>query len=110
MDRIFAEGLENRFKRHSDMAQVAQEWAINKGLALYAPDGYRSQTVSTIDNTQGIDVGALNAFLMERDMRVAGGYGRIKENTYRIGHMGDHTMGELEALLEVLASVIVEGR
>ncbi|KAA3642860.1 MAG: alanine--glyoxylate aminotransferase family protein [Chloroflexi bacterium] len=102
LDRIFAEGLENRFKRHIDMAQVAQEWAIDKGLALYAPEGYRSQTVSTIDNTQGIDVGALNAFLMERDMRIAGGYGPIKARTFRIGHMGELTAEDVGQLTKAI--------
>ena len=102
LDRIFAEGLENRFKRHTDMAQVAQDWAIDKGLALFAPEGYRSQTVTTVDNTQGIDVGALNAFLMERDMRIAGGYGPIKARTFRIGHMGELTPEDVRQLTQAI--------
>ena len=33
---------------------------------------------------------------------VATGYGKLKEPTFRIGHMGDHTLDELETLLNVL--------
>jgi aspartate aminotransferase-like enzyme len=102
LDRIFAEGLENRFARHSAMAERAQSWALENGFELFAPEGYRSQTVTTIENTRGIDVGALNAFLIERDMRIAGGYGPIKESTFRIGHMGELTLDDLNALLSAM--------
>ena len=33
------------------------------------------------------------------------GYGRLKEETFRIGHMGDQTMDTLEPLLEALEDV-----
>jgi aspartate aminotransferase-like enzyme len=102
LDRILEEGLENRFARHSAMAERAQSWALENGLDLFAPQGYRSQTVTTIENKRGIDVGALNAFLMARGMRIAGGYGPIKESTFRIGHMGELTLDDLNALLAAM--------
>lgn len=102
LDRILAEGLENRFARHSVMAARAQEWTLQNGFGLFAPEGYRSQTVTTLDNLPGIDVGKLNAFLMEREMRVAGGYGHIKSHTFRIGHMGELTVADLEILLAAM--------
>jgi len=37
---------------------------------------------------------------------IGGGYGKLKERTFRIGHMGDHTVGDLDALLEVLEEVM----
>jgi aspartate aminotransferase-like enzyme len=33
---------------------------------------------------------------------IGGGYGRLKEETVRIGHMGDHTLESLEGVLAVL--------
>ncbi|HLF73513.1 MAG TPA: alanine--glyoxylate aminotransferase family protein, partial [Anaerolineales bacterium] len=50
LDRILAEGLENRFARHSAMAKRVQEWAEAHDLSMYAPEGYRSQTVTTMKN------------------------------------------------------------
>jgi aspartate aminotransferase-like enzyme len=102
LDRIFAEGLENRFARHSAMAKRVQEWAEAHGLSMYAPAGYRSQTVTTIKNERGINVSDLNAFLKERDMRIAGGYGPIKETTFRIAHMGETQMEDIENLLAAM--------
>src|SRR4030065_2080805 len=44
LDRILAEGLEARFARHQAMAEQVQSWAISRGLDLYAPPGFPSQT------------------------------------------------------------------
>lgn len=100
LDRILAEGLDNRFARHSAMAKRVQDWADAHDLSMYAPEGYRSQTVTTIKNERGISVSDLNAFLKGREMRIAGGYGPIKESTFRIAHMGETQMEDIEKLLE----------
>jgi predicted phosphoserine aminotransferase len=102
LDRILAEGLENRFARHSAMAKRVQEWAEAHDLSIYAPPGYRSQTVTTIRNERGISVSELNAFLKQREMRIAGGYGPIKETTFRIAHMGEIQMADIEKLLAAM--------
>ena len=75
---------------------------------MYAPEGYRSQTVTTIENTQSIDVAALNAFLLERDMRIAGGYGPIKARTFRIGHMGELTPEDVGQLTEAIDEFLAQ--
>jgi predicted phosphoserine aminotransferase len=102
LDRILAEGLENRFARHSAMAKRVQEWAEAHDLPIYAPEGFRSQTVTTIKNERGINVSDLNAFLKQREMRIAGGYGPIKETTFRIAHMGEIQMEDIEKLLAAM--------
>lgn len=99
MDRIAAEGLANRLLRHRQMAETSQAWAAAHGFGLYAPQGYRSHTVTTLENTPGVDIPALKAFLLERGMRIAGGYGPIKDTTFRIGHMGELTVADVQTLL-----------
>jgi predicted phosphoserine aminotransferase len=102
LQRILAEGLEARFARHAAMADMTQKWALSRGLELYAPEGYRSKTVTTVDNTLGIDVGKLNAFLGERGMRIANGYGALKGKALRIGHMGELTPSDMEELFAAM--------
>jgi predicted phosphoserine aminotransferase len=102
LDRILAEGLENRFARHSAMAARVQEWAQAHDLPVYAPPAYRSQTVTTIKNERGIDIAALNAFLQQREMRIANGYGPLKNVTFRIAHMGETQLQEVETLLAAI--------
>ncbi len=98
LDRIFAEGLEARFARHLAMAKRTREWAIERGFQLFAAEGYRSKTVTAIKNEHGIDVNELNAFLLKRDMRIANGYGPLKGKTFRIAHMGELQMSDMENL------------
>jgi predicted phosphoserine aminotransferase len=102
LDRILAEGLEQRFARHSAMAKRVQGWAEEHDFSMYAPEGFRSQTVTTIKNERGWDVSALNAFLKQRGMRIANGYGALKNITFRIAHMGEIQMGDIEELLDAM--------
>jgi len=102
LDRIFDEGPENRFARHSAMAKHVQEWANSQGLSMYAPEGFRSQTVTTIKNDRNIDIADLNAFLKERGMRIANGYGPLKNITFRIAHMGEIQITDLDELFAAM--------
>ncbi len=102
LDRILAEGLEARFARHAALAERVQTWARERGFDLFAAEGYRSKTVTTVTNTHGLDIAALNAFLMQRGMRIANGYGPLKGRTFRIAHMGEIQMSDLDQLLAAL--------
>lgn len=99
LDRILEEGLENRFARYQSLAERIHQWALARGFGLYAPEGYRSRTVTTVTNTRNIDVAALIAFLLTRDIRIANGYGELKGKTFRIAHMGETTMSDVDLLL-----------
>nr|BAL56039.1 aminotransferase class V [uncultured prokaryote] len=101
LDRILSEGLPARFARHAQMAARVQAWAAER-FALFAEEGYRSPTLTTITNTRQIDVEALNAFLRERGMQISNGYGKLKGATFRIAHMGDLTLDEIEELLAAI--------
>lgn len=98
LDRILAEGLEERFARHTQLAEIAQSWAEDR-FAPFAAEGYRSATVTTVKNTRKIDVLALNKFLSDTDHSIANGYGHLKDHTFRIGHMGETQPDELDELL-----------
>jgi predicted phosphoserine aminotransferase len=102
LDRILEEGLENRFARHSAMAKRTQSWAIAHGMEPLAAEAYRSKTVSTIKNCKQIDISALNKFLLTKGMRIANGYGELKDKTFRIAHMGEIKMSDVDNLLSCM--------
>jgi predicted phosphoserine aminotransferase len=108
MDRILAEGIENRIARHAAMAQRAREWADAKGWPLLAPEGYRSRTLTVIRNPETFDIGEFNKFIAPRGMRLANGYGNLKGKTIRIAHMGEIHMPDLEDLLSALDEFIAQ--
>ncbi|MBN1267251.1 MAG: alanine--glyoxylate aminotransferase family protein [Anaerolineales bacterium] len=94
MDAILAEGLENRWARHSEMAAYIQDWA-RKYFKLYSDERYLSQTVTNVENTRGISVADLNKELGNRGAMISNGYGNLKEKAFRIAHMGDLQMEDL---------------
>jgi aspartate aminotransferase-like enzyme len=103
LERVLTEGMEARWQRHLDMQSATVTWAEDGGLGLLAPEGIRSPTVSCIVHA---DPRAVVVAMAERGWVVGGGYGKVEDRTFRIGHMGDHTVAEVEALLEVLGEVI----
>jgi aspartate aminotransferase-like enzyme len=92
------EGLENRYKRHAEMAKVVRDWAEKNFAVLTAPE-YRSNTLTVIKNTKGINVSDLNKYLGEKGFLIANGYGDLKDKTFRIAHMADTKMETVKELL-----------
>lgn len=102
LQAVLAEGLEARWARHAALAERTQQWALARGFGLFAEEGARSPTVTAVDNRErGIDVAALAAFAERNDYAIDQGYGKIKGKTFRIAHMGDMTVADLEAVLAV---------
>jgi aspartate aminotransferase-like enzyme len=111
LDRIFKEGLENRFARHAAMSQKVYDWSLAHGMPSFAEDGSRSKTVATILNTMNLDVSALNKFLLEHyQMRISGGYGDLKDKTFRIATMGEISLSDVDRLLEGMEKFISLGK
>lgn len=112
LGRIFEEGLEGRWRRHAEMAERTHAWAealaLRTGLRfeILAPEGYRSPTVTVIQLPEGLLGPRIVAALRERGFTIAAGYGKWKSGAIRIGHMGDHTLHELDALLEAVDDVL----
>ena len=105
MKRMLGETHEGRDERHREMAEYTREWA-REHFDLFAEEGYESQTVTCIENTRGIDVaGTIEAVSEEYDMVFSNGYGDIGEETFRIGHMGEHTVESIEALTDAIEDV-----
>ena len=101
LDRIFDEGLENRFARHAAMSKKIYDWSNAHGMPSFAEEGCLSKTVATISNTMNLDVSALNKYLMEHyQMRISGGYGDLKDKTFRIATMGEISLTDVDMLLE----------
>ena len=100
---ILAEGMDARVARHGRLASLTQQWALSHGFGLFAAEGYRSQTVTCVENTPGIDYAALSKFLKARGLAISNGYGDLKGKTLRIAHMGDVSEAEMQELLDALS-------
>ena len=105
LDDILAEGLENRWARHWEMAHIVQAWG-RKYWKLFAADEFLSPTVTTMVNSRGIVVGDLNKALAERGAMISNGYGDLKEKTFRIATMGDLTVADINWLLGEINDIL----
>lgn len=102
LDDMMAEGMENRFARHLAMRDRTLDWAKSKGFEIFSAAGYESPTVTCVANNLDIDISALNKYLRGHGMIISNGYGDLKGKTFRIAHMGDTQMHELEELLAAM--------
>ncbi|MEO8879696.1 MAG: aminotransferase class V-fold PLP-dependent enzyme [Gemmatimonadaceae bacterium] len=104
LEAIGREGLVARYARHSAMAGEVHAWvgdcsarAGRRSVGILASEELRAPTVTclTIDG----DTARLAHLLRARGFEVGAGYGALAASTIRIGHMGDHTVREVRALL-----------
>lgn len=102
LDRIASEGLENRWARHLEMRGMVTTWAAEKGFEFFIDEPWRSPTVSTMRNS-GHEVTDLIAKAKAANITMGNGYGKLKGETFRIGHMGDHQPERLRALLDAIS-------
>lgn len=107
LKRIEKEGLEARYARHRAMADATRAWAEER-FALFAAAGARSDTVTCVTNTRNLDVADLLSRLARRGLGFSNGYGRLKERTFRVGHMGDHTVEAVRGLLRAIDETLRE--
>ena len=108
---IEREGLAKRFARHRAMAATVHAWvseaaARERGVGLLARDAIRAPTVSCL--TVPGDAPRLVELVRERGFELGAGYGELAASTIRIGHMGDHTVRGVRALLEALGDAVGE--
>jgi aspartate aminotransferase-like enzyme len=76
-------------------------------IDAFAVEGHRSPTVTCVALPGGEGASAVVAEMLDRGWVIGGGYGKLAESTIRIGHMGDHTVEELDLLLAELGDVLV---
>ncbi|MEA4888954.1 MAG: alanine--glyoxylate aminotransferase family protein [Clostridiaceae bacterium] len=105
LDRILKEGLDQRFQRCQDLAARVQDWARTY-FALFADERYLSHTVTCIRNTRQLNFAELNRSLGSCGYQISNGYGAVKDLTFRIAHMADTTMEDLNALLDCLNELL----
>ncbi|MFX1381558.1 MAG: pyridoxal-phosphate-dependent aminotransferase family protein [Promethearchaeota archaeon] len=102
------EGLENRFKRHEQLGKRTRIWARDINLEMFPEKGYESDTVSTMKNSLDIDFSEMVKMMLTNGYRIVNGYGSLVNKTFRIGHMGEITVQQLEEMLIVLSDIIAQ--
>jgi aspartate aminotransferase-like enzyme len=104
MDLLLEETYDHVYQRHQQMAEYTQQWA-KKHFALFPEPGYESITVTCIQNTAGKNVQQLNQKLAEKGYMISNGYGKLKEKTFRIGHMGEWNLSGIKQAIAAINEI-----
>ena len=109
---VAAETMPVRWARHAAMAQRTYAWvdalAARRGnkFRILATAGHRSPSVTSIALPQGLSSSPLLEAIADRGFTIGSGYGKNKDTSVRIGHMGDHTLEGLERCLAACDSAL----
>jgi aspartate aminotransferase-like enzyme len=111
---IVREGMEARWARHAQMAQRTYEWVnsmsaqVGAAFRVTARAGHRSPTVTSIALPPSLPSATVTRAVRERGYTIGSGYGKNRDTTIRIGHMGDHTIEGLERCLAAVGIALGE--
>ena len=105
---IERETLAARFARHAAMMAACTSWvsraeADGLGISLLARPGLFSPSVTCIRTEQSPQIVQR---MREQGYELGGGQPPLTKTTFRIGHMGDHTVSGVTTMLEVLHRVL----
>jgi alanine-glyoxylate transaminase/serine-glyoxylate transaminase/serine-pyruvate transaminase len=107
---IHEEGMTERFARH----QVTHEYFVQRldevGLSLFTPAGHRLPMLNLIEIPDGVDDAATRKAMLARGIEIAGGFGPLAGQVWRVGLMGNNARAEaVEKLVSNLAAVLGRG-
>ncbi|WP_291322003.1 aminotransferase class V-fold PLP-dependent enzyme [Desulfonatronospira sp.] len=112
------EGVQNRFARHVQMRDRVHEFIAGlQGYEFFAPEGYRSPTVTCVRVPEELTPAGLKEIketLREKGYLFDPGYGKLndalaqagKRAVFRIGHLGDMNMDMLNKYLQTLKDML----
>jgi aspartate aminotransferase-like enzyme len=117
---IHEEGLENVFRRHTQMAERTRAGISALGLAVQCPSLRRySTTLTAVSVSRGspltppvgspaeaAEVRRIRDGMEARGVLIAAALGQFKDVGFRIGHMGDIRIADVERTLAALAEVL----
>lgn len=106
MERMGGKGAWLRM--YAERAEKIRRGARELGLELFAEPGYYSPTITVIYNPPGIKGPVIYEEMRKRGIEIAKGYGKVKDVTFRIGHMGYITDEDIKLLFDTLAEVIIK--
>ena len=109
---IVAEGMSARWARHRAMAEQTYEWVgtlrekHGDAFGILAREGHRTPTVTSVTIPSTFTASTLVKAVAERGFTIGNGYGKNRETTFRIGHMGDHVPERLGLCLQACTDAI----
>lgn len=104
LSRILDEGLPAVRARHEAAGALLQQGLQERGLELFAAEGWRLPELTTVKVPDRVDSAAVRRYLLEvHDLEIGAGAGKYADSVWRIGLMGHNARPD--AVLLVLAAL-----
>jgi len=111
---MLEEGMENRFARHTRVAQTIRAELLGLGFSFVPENPYLADTLSVVRYPDGVEDGIFRRTYAENGVIVAGGLGDFAGKVFRMGHMGNLSFSQVyfafDALKKTLASIGYSGK
>jgi alanine-glyoxylate transaminase/serine-glyoxylate transaminase/serine-pyruvate transaminase len=105
---VAEEGLEARWARHRETAELFWEGLSAMDLTCHVPHEYRLPSLTTVRVPDGVDAKAVAGRLLnDYNIEIAGGFGQLAGKVWRVGLMGFNSRPEnVLLLLDALEKVL----
>ncbi|MEM4769408.1 MAG: alanine--glyoxylate aminotransferase family protein [Desulfurococcaceae archaeon] len=100
-------GKEAWLRMYEERAEKIRKGVLDLGLQLFAEPGYYSPTITVVYNPPGIRGPVIYEEMKKRGIEIARGYGKVRDITFRIGHMGYITDEDIDLLFSNLREVLI---
>ena len=106
---LLEDGLDAAFARHASLGRACRAGIKAMGLELFSPDEERAAVVTAARMPAGIPSSQLTRALRDRHgITIAGGQGPLKDEIFRIGHIGWFDEFDIATALAAVEVVLAE--
>jgi len=106
LKKIREMGKYNWLKMYKERAERVREGVREIGLKIFAEPGFESPTITTVLSPEDVNGTVIYEEMRKRGFELAKGYGKLKNKTFRIGHMGYIKNEDIEDMLLNLREVV----
>ncbi|MEW6546174.1 MAG: alanine--glyoxylate aminotransferase family protein [Bacillota bacterium] len=108
LDIVFREGPSRRYQRHLAYGRGMRAAMRVLGFEPLAAEEEAAPTTTTVRYPDGLDDATFRNLMAARGVTVAGALGSLAGKAFRVGHMGNVTVAELEQAVQAMADCLGE--
>ena len=108
LEIVLEEGMETREARHLKYGRAVREALRSYGMTPLADETVAAATLSCILYPEGVEDAAFRSSLAARGVIVAGSLAHLAGKAFRIGHMGNTSIEQLEQAIRLIGEVLIE--
>jgi aspartate aminotransferase-like enzyme len=109
LEILLADGMQALFERHARQAAAVRAGVGALGLKLLADQSCASNAVTSVRKPEGVSVADLRKLMLDKyGVVLAGGQQRLKDEIFRIGHLGYVGESDIVATMGALGMALKE--